>query len=147
MTADTVVLERALTIMAVCMAIQTLLCLAAGVATLLLWRRTTAALVEAKAKADLQVAELRAHLERISRTVDEAARALMRGTTAVDGVVSDVRDAMGTVRNSVGSVASIVTGPRTALALGLWRGLQAWRKHRRAAGRPAPVQAPVTLRT
>lgn len=146
MTADTAVLERALTVMAICMAVQTLLCVAASVATLVAWRKATAAFSEAKLKADAQIAELRMQLERMSATVDEAAHALMRGTSAVDDVVSDVRDAMGTVRNSVGSVASVVTAPRAALALGLWRGLQAWR-NRRGTPRPARVQSLASPRT
>ena len=139
MTADTAVLERALTVMAICMSVQTLLCIVASVAAFVTWRRATAALTEAKVKADRQVD-------------------LLRGTNAVDDVVSDVRDAMGTVRNSVGSVASMVTAPRAALALGLWRGLQGWRKRRAVerpvqvqkpsqAQKPAPVQKPATLRT
>ena len=69
-------------------------------------------------------------------TVDETARALRRGTSAADDLMNDVRDAMGTVRNSVSTVASAVSAPRTALAFGLWRGIQFWRK-RRAAQRIA----------
>ena len=118
--------------MAVCLVIQTLLFAAAAAGAFIAWRRATAALVEAKAAAEAQAAELRAHLIRISGTVDEAARALRRGTSAVDDVMTDVRDAMGTVRNSVGSVASVVTAPRAALAIGLWRGVQMWRKRRAA---------------
>ena len=49
--------------------------------------------------------------------------------------MTDVRDAMGTVRNSVGTVASVVTAPRAALALGLLRGVQIWRKRRAAQRR------------
>jgi hypothetical protein len=130
MTTDIAVLERALTVMAVCLVIQTLLFVSAGVGAFVAWRRASAALVEAKAAAEAQAAELRLHLIRISGTVDEAARALRRGSTAVDDVMSDVRDAMGTMRNSVGSVAAVVTAPRTALALGLWRGMQMWRTRR-----------------
>ena len=136
MTTDTAVLEGALTVMAISMAIQTLLFIAAAVAGFVAWRRTTEALAEAKAKAEAQVAELRVYLDRMAATVDETALALRRGTNAVDDVVSDVRDAMGTVRNSVGSVAQVVTAPRAALALGLWRGIQVWRR-RRAAQRVA----------
>jgi len=132
MTADTAVLENALIVMAICMAIQTLMFVAVAIGGFIAWRRTTAALSEAKFAAEAQIAELRGHLEHVSATVDEAARALIRGTTAVDGVMTDVRDAMGTVRNSVGTVASVVSGPRTALALGLWKGLQTWRKRRDA---------------
>ena len=136
MTTDTAVLEGALTVMAISMAVQTLLLIAAAVAGFIAWRKTTEALAEAKAKAEAQVAELRVYLDRMAATVDETALALRRGTNAVDDVVSDVRDAMGTVRNSVGSVAQVVTAPRAALALGLWRGIQVWRR-RRAAQRVA----------
>jgi len=136
MTTDTAVLEGALTVMAISMVIQTLLCIAAAVAGFIAWRRTTAALAEAKAKAEAQVAELRVYLDRLTATLDETSRALRRGQNAVDNVMTDVRDAMGTVRSSVGTVASVVTAPRAALAVGLWQGLQYWRK-RRAAQRVA----------
>jgi septal ring factor EnvC (AmiA/AmiB activator) len=132
MTTDIAVLERALVVMAVCLVIQTVLFVAAGVAALVAWRRASAALIEAKALAEAQAAELRAHLNRITGTVEEAARALRRGTSSVDDVMTDVRDALGTVRNSVGTVTSVVTAPRAALALGLWRGFQMWRKRRAA---------------
>ena len=140
MTTDTAGLEAALTVMAVSMVIQTLLFIAAAVAGFLAWRRTAAALTEAKLKAEAQVAELRGYLDRLSLTVDETARALRRGQTAVDDVMTDVRDAMGTVRSSVGTVANVVTAPRAALALGLWRGFEFWRK-RRAAQRVAEAAA------
>jgi hypothetical protein len=132
MTTDIAVLERALIVMAVCLVVQTLLFVAAGVAAFIAWRRTAVAVAEARAAAEAQVAELRSHLDRISSTVDEAARALLRGTSAVDDVMSDVRDAMGTVRHSVGSVAAVVASPRAALAMGVWRGIQMWRKRRAA---------------
>ena len=137
---DTALVERALVVMAICMAAQTLLFTAAAVAGFIAWRRATVALAEARATAESQVAELRGHLDRISATVDEAARALLRGSSAVDDVMSDVRDAMGSVRSSVGNVASVVTAPRAALALGLWRGIQVWRR-RRAARRVEDVAA------
>jgi hypothetical protein len=130
MTTDIAVLERALTVMAVCLVIQTLLFVSAGVGAFVAWRRASAALVEAKAAAEAQAAELRLHLIRISGTVDEAARALRRGSAAVDDVMTDVRDAMGTMRNSVGTVAAVVAAPRAALALGVWRGIQMWRTRR-----------------
>jgi hypothetical protein len=130
MTADTVVLERALMVMAICMAIQTLMFMGVAIGAFIAWRRASAALVNAKEMAESHVAELRGHIERISATVEDTAAALKRGSATVDGVMTDVRDAMGTVRNSVGTVASVVTGPRTALALGLLKGLQSWRKRR-----------------
>jgi hypothetical protein len=132
MTTDIAVLERALIVMAVCLAIQTLLFVVAGVGALIAWRRASTALLQARAAAEAQAAELRAHLNRITGSVEETARALRRGSSSVDDVMTDVRDALGTVRDSVGSVTSVVTAPRAALALGLWRGIQMWRKRRAA---------------
>jgi hypothetical protein len=136
MTTDIAVLERAVIVMAVCMAIQTALFAGAAVAAFIAWRRTTLALAETTAKAEAQIAELRSYLDRMVVTVDETARVLRRGTSTVDDVMTDVREAMGTMRTSVGTVAQVVNAPRAALALGLWRGLQFWRK-RRAAQRVA----------
>ena len=132
MTADTAVLERTLLVMAICMAVQTAMFIAVAIGAFIAWRRTTVALTEAKAAADAQIAELRGHLEHVSLVVDDAASALIRGTTAVDDVMTDMRDAMGTVRNSVGAVASFANAPRTALALGVLKGLQTWRRRRAA---------------
>jgi hypothetical protein len=66
----------------------------------------------------------------MSARVDEATEAFVSSTSTVGDVVSDVRDAMGTMKSSVGSVASVVTAPRAALAMGVLRGLQMWRKRR-----------------
>jgi hypothetical protein len=132
MTADTAVLESALIVMAICMAVQTVMLIGVAVGAFIAWRRASDALAEMKLTADAHIAELRGHVQRIAATVDDTAAALKRGTNAVDGVMTDVRDAMGTVRNSVGTVASVVAGPRTALALGLLKGLQSWRKRRDA---------------
>lgn len=134
MTTDTAVLDRAIAVMAFCMAIQTVLFMAAAVAGFVAWRRTTVALADATVAAEAQLAELRIYLDRLSANVDDVSRAVLKGTTAVDEVVTDVRQAMGTVRNSVGNVASFVGGPRTALAVGVWKGIQSWR-NRRAAQR------------
>lgn len=132
MTADTAVLERALMVMAVCMAIQTLMCIAASAFAFVAWRRASAAVNDARLKAEEQVAELRGQIERVSATVDRTAQTLMRGSAAVEGVVTDVRDAMSSVKHAVGSVASAVTPPRAALALGLLQGVNVWRKRRAA---------------
>jgi len=139
MTTDTVVLERALVVMAISMVLQTLLFMGVAITAFIAWRRTVAALAEAKNQAEAQVAVLRAYLDRVAITVDETARAIRSGSTAVDDVMTDVRDAMGTVRNSVGTVAQVVSGPRAALALGLLRGIQVWRKRRAAQRIAAPA--------
>jgi hypothetical protein len=62
--------------------------------------------------------------------------AVKRGTNAVNEVVEDARQAIGTVRHGVASVASVATAPKTAMALGVIRGVQWWRR-RRAAERLA----------
>ena len=132
MTTDIAVLERAVVVMAVCLVVQTLLFMGAAIGAFLAWRRASDALIEAKALAQEQAAEFHAHLSRITGTVEETARALRHSSSSADGLVTDVRDVMGTVRDSVGSVASVVTAPRAALAIGLWRGIQMWRKRRAA---------------
>ena len=132
MTTDIAVLERALVVVAICLVVQTVLFVSAGIGAFIAWRRAEAALIQARALAEAQAAEFRGHLNRITGSVEDTARALRRGSSSVDDVMTDVRDALGTVRNSVGSVATVVTAPRAALALGLWRGLQMWRKRRAA---------------
>jgi len=130
MTTDIAVLERAMVVMAVAMAIQTLLLVAGVIAAFVAWRRAADAMAEARLMAEAQAQQLRAHLERMSDTVDETARALRHGTAAVEDVITDARDAVGTVRNSMGTVASVVTGKRAALAVGLYKGFQIWRQRR-----------------
>lgn len=132
MTTDSAGLETALVVMAVCMVIQTLMFVGVAVGAYIAYRRAGEALAEVKLSAEAHIDELRGQVQRIAATVDDTAEALKRGTSAVDGVMTDMRDAMGTVRNSVGTVASVVSGPRTALALGLWKGLQTWRRRRDA---------------
>lgn len=136
MTTDTAALETALTVMAICMAIQTVLCIGGAIAAFAAWRRASTALAEVKASTEAQLAELHGYLDRMSMRVDEATRAFVNSTSTVDHVVADMRDAVGTMKSSVGSVASVVTAPRAALALGVLRGFQMWRK-RRAAQRVA----------
>jgi hypothetical protein len=130
MTTDTAVLENALTVMAICMAIQTAMFVGIGIGAFVAWKRTTAGMAEARTAAEAQLLELRRRLDHVTATVDEVAGAVIRGTAAVDEVMTDVRDAMGTVRHSVGAVASAVASPRAALAIGLLKGVQTWRKSR-----------------
>jgi hypothetical protein len=136
MTTETAVLERALVVMAAAMTIQTVLFIGLAIAGVVAWRRASAALIEARAAANTQVIELRDHLDRMSANVQDVAQAVVRSTSAVDEVVSDVRSAMGTVGRSMGTVASAVSAPKAALAMGVWRGIQMWRD-RRASQRAA----------
>jgi len=138
MPTDTVVLERTLIVMAVCMAIQTALCVAAAIGAFVAWHRTTSAVAAAKTAAELQIAELREALEHVSMKVDEAASALIRGASAVDGAVSDARESFGNVRSSVSGVARAVAAPEAAIAMSLWRGFQFLRK-RKGPQRLAPA--------
>lgn len=139
MTTDIVVLERALVVMAICMAIQTVVSVGAAIAAVIAWRRAGEAVAAAKASAELQVAELRNHLERMSTTVDATARALRHGTEAVDVAISDMRDTLGTVKRSVGTVATAVTAPRAALAVGVLQGINMWRRRKAARRMAAPA--------
>jgi len=136
MPTDSAVLERALTVMAICMAVQTVLCVSGAIAAFIAWRRASVALEDAKASTEAQLREVRGYLERMTARVDDISDAFVRTTATVDGVVEDARGAMGTMRSSMGSVASVVTAPRAALAMGLLKGFQMWRK-RRAAQRVA----------
>ena len=140
MTTDTVVMERALIVMAIAMSLQALLFVAAAIGGFIAWRKATQTFEETKQAMNLQIAHLRAHVDRISGTVEEVASSVRRGTTAVGDVVEDVRQAIGTVGSSIHSVASVVTAPRAAVALGVLRGLKMWRQ-RRASQRASTVLA------
>lgn len=132
MTTDTVVIERALVMVAIAMSVQTLLFVGAAIGAFIAWRKANQAFEEARDGLQAQVAHLRMHVDRISGAVEEVAGSVRRGTSAVGEVVAEVRDAMGTVGSSLHSVASAVTAPRAAVALGLWRGLAMWRRRRGA---------------
>lgn len=123
-------MERALVVMAIAMSVQALLFMGAAIGAFIAWRKASQAFEETKTTLNAQVAHLRMHVDRISGTVEEVAGTVRRGTSAVGEVVSDVRDAMGSVGNGLHSVASVVTAPRAAVAIGLWRGLAMWRKRR-----------------
>lgn len=130
MTTDTVLIERALMVMAIAMSVQTLLFVGAAIGAFIAWRKATAALEETRNAMNEQIAHLRTHADRISGVVEEVAGTLRRGSDAVGDAVTDVRDAIGTVGNGLNSVASVVTAPRAAVALGVLRGISAWRRHR-----------------
>ena len=143
MTTDTVVMERALIVMAIAMSLQTLLFVGATVGAFVAWRKASQAFEDAKDAMTAQIAHLRMHVDRISGTVEEVAGSVRRGTSAVGDVVSDVRDAMGTVGSSLNTVAAVVTAPRAAVALGLWRGLAMWRRHRGTQRKSAVVASQI----
>jgi hypothetical protein len=132
------VLERTLIVMAICMAIQTVMFVAAAVGGFVAWRRTAEAVSAARITAEAEIAELKEKLERVSAHVEEAASAVIRGASAVDGAVTDARESFDNVKSSVGSVAKAVAAPEAAIAMSLWRGYKFLRK-RRAAHRLEPA--------
>lgn len=136
MTTDIAVIEQALVFMAIAMGLQTLLLVAAAVGGVVAWRQASRQLEEAKRSLNQEIVFLRAHVDRISGTVEEVAESVLRGTSAMGEVVSDVRNAMGTVGNSLQTVASVVNAPRTAVAVAALRGVAMWRR-RRASQRAA----------
>lgn len=133
-------MEQALIVMAIAMSVQTLLFVGAALGAFIAWRKAARSFDETKLVMNAQIAHLRANVDRISGTVEEVAGSVRRGTDAVGDVVLEVRDAMGTVGNSLHNVASVVTAPRTAVAIGILRGVAMWRR-RRASHRQPPTLA------
>src|SRR4051794_16697648 len=132
MPTDAAVLDRTLTVMAICMAIQTVLFVIVAIGAFVAWRRAAEGMTAARMAAEQQILELRTRLDQVVETVDDAAQALIRSAATVDDAVTDARQAVGSVTSSVGSVAKTVTNPQAALAIGLWRGFQFLRKRRAA---------------
>ena len=140
MTTDFAVMERALTVMAIGIAIQTLMMVGAAIAAFLAYRQAKLAIDQKVVELQGHMNQVRAHIDRVADTVDEAASAVRRGTIAVSDVVEDARDALGRVRTGVATMAAVATAPRTAVAIGVLQGVQWWRR-RRAAERLAGVGA------
>jgi hypothetical protein len=138
MPTDTAVLERTLIVIATCMAIQTVMFVAAAIGAFVAWRRTTEAVTAARLAAEAQIAELKSKLEHVTATLDDAASAVIRGASAVDDAVTDARESFGNVKSSVSGVARAVAAPEAAIAMSLWRGFQFLRK-RKGPRRLAPA--------
>jgi len=143
-TDEVVVIERALVFMAVFMGIQTLITLGAALGAFLAYRSAKAAIDEKMVELQGHINQVKAQIDRISESVDNAVMAVRRGTTAVNDVVDDARHMLGSVTNGMASVASVATAPKTAVALGVIRGVQWWRR-RRAAERLAAVGAEIGI--
>ncbi len=145
MTTDTVLIERALWVMAIAMSVQALLFVGAAIGALMAWAKAARAVDEAQVAMKTQMALMHAHVDRISGTVEEIGRSVRRGTDAASDVVTEVRDAVGTVGNSLHSVASVVAAPRTAMAIGVLRGVAMWRRHRASHRQPPTLAADIQL--
>ena len=131
-------MERALVFMAVFMGIQTLITVAGALGVFFAYRAAKVAVDEKMIELQGHINQVKAHIDRISSTVDDAVMTVKRGTAAVGEVVEDARHALGSVRHGVASVASVATAPKTAMALGVIRGVQWWRR-RRAEERLAAI--------
>ena len=121
--AESAGIERALMVMAVCMAIQTVGSLVMWIAALVAYRRVNAAVERTKAAIDIELSDMRARLDRVSDGIEQAALTLNRSASAIHDTVADTTHAIKTA-------ASYVATPRAALALGLLRGLQWFRRMR-----------------
>lgn len=131
---DLSTMERALNIIAVGIALQTVLLIGGAVAAYLAYRRTTVALTG-------QIVELRAMADALSVTVNRAADTVAHGAHVVTSAVDDARQSAHNAAAWLNTAAAVVTTPRTAAAMGLLRGV-AWWKNRRRAARTAPVNHP-----
>jgi hypothetical protein len=120
---DLAVIERTLIVMAVAMAVQSLLLVGGAIGAWIAYRRATSAL-------EHEVRELRARTDEVAAAVHRAAAAVARGTDAVSGAVDEARHAAGSVGAWVGSLATVVSTPRAAAAVGVLRGVQWWRRRR-----------------
>jgi hypothetical protein len=131
---DLSTMERALNIIAVAVALQTVLLLGGAMAAYVAYRRASALLTG-------QLLELRATAEAMSVTVNRAADTMTHGARAVTSAVDDARQSAQVAAAWLSSAAAVVTTPRTAAAMGLLRGVQWW-KNRRQTARARPVTHP-----
>jgi hypothetical protein len=130
---DSATIETTLVVIAVSLAVQTLLLAGGSLAVWLAYRRAQAAVIA-------EVRELRATTDDIARTLQRAADAVGRGSDAVGDAVNDARQAVHTVGALTSTVATAITTPRTAAAMGVLRGVQWWRRRRQAKrGQPSDV--------
>lgn len=136
--------------MAIAMSVQALLFVGAAIGAALAWGKAARAVDDARLAMNAQMALMHAHIDRldghvdrITGTVAEVGRSVRRGTEAAGDVVTEVRDVVGTVGNSLHSVASVVAAPRTAMAIGVLRGVAMWRRRRASNRRPPTLAADV----
>ena len=119
-------IERAVGIIAISVAVQTVLMLGLAIAGFLAYRRATAAFGQ-------QLADLHATTQELSVTVGRAADSVSRGAQVVTSAIDDARHSANTVGMWLGSAATVVTKPKTAAAVGVLRAAEWWQRRRRAA--------------
>jgi hypothetical protein len=100
---------------------------------------------EASAMAARELRELRARTDDIAATVQKTAEAVARGTHTVTSAIDDARRAMGTAGSWVASAAGSVASPRSAVVVGLLRGVQWWRRRRAGSHGSPDVDPPPAL--
>ena len=128
-------IERALIVMAVCMAIQTVGSLIMWIAAVVTYRKVNAAIDRTKAAIDIELSDMRARLDRVTDGIEQAALTLNRSASAIHDTVADTTHAIKTA-------ASYVATPRAALALGVLRGLQWFRRMREQRAARAAAAKP-----
>jgi hypothetical protein len=130
---DSATVETTLVVIAVSLAVQTALLAGGAVAVWFGYRRAVAAVRD-------EVRELRATSDDIARTLQRTADAVGRGSDAVGAAVTDARDAVHSVGALTSTVATAISAPRTAAAMGVLRGVQWWRRRRQQKrGQPSDV--------
>jgi hypothetical protein len=132
---DSATVETALIVIAVSVAVQTLLLAAGAVAAWVGYQRTRAAVAA-------EMHELRATTDDIARSLHRAAEAVGRGSDAVGAAVNDARHAVHSVGSLTGTVATAIGRPRAAMAMGVLRGVQWWRRRRQQHREPAAGSPP-----
>lgn len=120
--------EQALVVIAVTLAIQTVVVTGAAIAAWIATRRASATL-------ERELHDLRAKTDEVAAAVQRAAAAVGRGTEAMHGVVDDARQAVQSVSAITGTMATAIAAPRAAAAYGVVRGMQWWRARREAKRR------------
>jgi hypothetical protein len=123
---DLSTMERALGIIAVSLAVQTVLMVGLAVAGYLAYRRTTSAFAK-------QLADLHVMTQELSVTVNRAADSVSRGAQVVTSAIDDARHSANNVGMWLSTAATVVTKPRTAAAVGVLRAADWWQRRRRAA--------------
>lgn len=124
--------ETALVVIAASLAVQTLIVGCTAIALWVTYRRARVAVAE-------ELRELRVTTDDLARSLHRTADAVGRGSEAVGAAVDDARHAVQHVGDWTGTVATAITAPKTAAAMGVLRGVQWWRRRRQQKRPTAPA--------
>ncbi len=116
-------IEGAMIVIAVSLAVQTIVLVAGAVWGLVTYRRLSI-------QVEREMAALKTTLDDVSRTVQRAADAVGRSTDAVGSAVDEARQAAQTLGKWTGTATTVLRAPRAAAVVGVIRGWQWWRARR-----------------